>query len=94
MQPEPTTRDALSRRNFLQEGALAATVLAVSSTRPAFAQDTLKKEKTMTALAAKIDQSNWKFQTLAVLIGTCLIAAGAWISSGCTSFSSSPRYFA
>lgn len=34
----------------------------------------------MTALAAKFDHADWKFQTLAVLIGTGLIAASAWIS--------------
>jgi biotin transport system substrate-specific component len=34
----------------------------------------------MTALAAKLDNSSWIIQAMAVLIGTCLITAGAWIN--------------
>lgn len=34
----------------------------------------------MTALAAKLDKSSWTFQVMAVVIGTCLITAGAWIN--------------
>lgn len=34
----------------------------------------------MSALAAKLDKSTWTMQTMAVLIGTCLITAGAWIN--------------